>query len=63
MDSGNDKKPLTTIEVTDGGPLEIKGYIVLKDLKRDSEEILSEVSLCLCGRSGKKPFCDCSHKK
>jgi CDGSH-type Zn-finger protein len=63
MDSANDKKPLTIIEVTDGGPLEIKGHIILKDLKRDSEVTLGDVSLCLCGRSGNKPYCDCSHKK
>lgn len=49
------------IEVIEDGPLKISGHIVLKDLKRDVTVTLEEVSLCLCGRSKNKPFCDDSH--
>ncbi|NMC38139.1 MAG: CDGSH iron-sulfur domain-containing protein [Bacteroidales bacterium] len=51
------------VEVIDGGPLKITGKITLWDLKRDITDSPSEVYLCRCGRSSKKPYCDDSHKK
>jgi len=58
-DKGKDKNPV--IEIVEGGPINIKGRIVFKDLKRDITTDLDEVSLCLCGRSKNMPFCDDSH--
>ncbi|HPA86502.1 MAG TPA: CDGSH iron-sulfur domain-containing protein [Bacteroidales bacterium] len=58
-----EKKREVTVEVIDGGPIKITGRIVLKDLKRDTEETPGEIYLCRCGRSKTKPFCDDSHNK
>jgi len=63
METNNEKKSFTLVEVIDDGPLKITGNIVLKDLKRDVTESPKEVYLCRCGRSEKKPYCDCSHKR
>lgn len=62
MESNTNKKIVTIVEVIDGGPLKITGNFIVKDLKRDTDDTPSEIYLCRCGRSGKKPFCDCSHK-
>jgi len=63
MEANANKKPLTLVEVIDGGPLKITGNILLKDLKKDINDNPPEVFLCRCGRSGNKPYCDESHKK
>jgi CDGSH iron-sulfur domain-containing protein 3 len=58
----NDNKNSTAIvEVIDNGPVKITGQIVLRDLKKDFTGTLTEVSLCRCGRSCNKPYCDDSH--
>jgi len=51
------------IEVIENGPLKITGNILLRDLKRDTIGKPEEISICLCGKSGNKPYCDDSHKK
>jgi CDGSH-type Zn-finger protein len=51
------------VEIPDTGPVKITGNFIIKDLKRNTEEILSEVRLCRCGKSSNKPFCDESHKR
>ena len=57
-----DKKPCGAIvEIVEGGKLKISGNLVFRDLKRDITLNLEEVSLCLCGRSKNKPYCDNSH--
>lgn len=58
-----EKERKVTVEVIDGGPIKISGRIILKDLKRDTEETPDEIYLCRCGRSKTKPFCDDSHKE
>lgn len=63
MEERKDKEPETVVEVTDWGPLIIKGNFILKDLKREVESVPGEVHLCRCGRSANKPFCDESHKR
>ena len=47
------------------GPIRIKGKIVLKDptgkeFGLGGREV---ISLCRCGQSGNKPFCDGSHAR
>jgi CDGSH iron-sulfur domain-containing protein 3 len=61
--TNQETKSQAVVEVIDFGPLKITGNFILKDLKRDKEVALSEVSLCICGKSSNKPFCDESHKK
>jgi hypothetical protein len=58
-----ESKSQAIVEVVDFGPLKITGNFILKDLKRDKEVTLSEVKLCICGKSSNKPYCDESHKK
>ncbi len=62
MDEKKDIKPETEVEITDSGPIRIKGNFILKDLKRDAEWDPEEILLCRCGKSTNKPFCDDSHK-
>jgi len=63
MEENKEKKSQAVIEVTDFGPLLVTGNFVVKDIKRDKEESPSEIKLCICGKSGNKPYCDESHKK
>jgi CDGSH-type Zn-finger protein len=63
MEENKDNKSQALIEIEDFGPLKISGNFLLKDIKRDKEESPGEVKLCLCGKSGNKPYCDESHKK
>jgi CDGSH iron-sulfur domain-containing protein 3 len=63
MEEKKENKPQAVIEVIDFGPLKITGNFLLKDLKRDKEELPAEVKLCICGKSANKPYCDESHKK
>lgn len=60
---GNDNNNTDAIvEVIDNGPVKITGQIVLRDLKKNFTETLTEVNLCRCGRSCNKPYCDESHR-
>ncbi len=59
----DNQKSQALIEVIDGGPLKVSGNFILKDLKRDVSDNPTEVYLCRCGRSARKPFCDGSHRK
>lgn len=63
MEKTDNGENVAVVEVIDGGPLKITGKISLWDLKKDLTENPSEVYLCRCGRSAKKPFCDESHKR
>jgi hypothetical protein len=63
MEEKKEEKSQAIIEVIDFGPLKITGNFLVKDLKRDKEESPGEIKLCICGKSGNKPYCDESHKK
>ena len=62
MEDNKENKSQAIIEIVDFGPLKISGNFLLKDLKRGKEESPVEVKLCICGKSGNKPYCDESHK-
>ncbi|HWO75761.1 MAG TPA: CDGSH iron-sulfur domain-containing protein [Bacillus sp. (in: firmicutes)] len=53
-----------TIKVNDNGSLRISGgeHIDLLDGEGNKIDTKSSFSLCRCGRSNNKPFCDGSHK-
>lgn len=57
--------PSVTITVRPNGPLRVEGPIKL--INTDGNEIdltgKPAVSLCRCGASTKKPFCDGTHSK
>jgi CDGSH-type Zn-finger protein len=63
MERNSNNEPTAIVEIIEGGPLKIKGQIILKDLKKDIQEKREEVYLCRCGNSGNKPYCDSSHRK
>jgi len=62
MEDNKENKSQAIIEIIGFGPMKISGNFLLKDLKRGKEESPIEVKLCICGKSGNKPYCDDSHK-
>jgi CDGSH-type Zn-finger protein len=63
MEETKKDKTEASIELLEFGPIKISGNFILKDLKRDIEEMPGEVFLCRCGKSENKPYCDDSHLK
>ncbi len=54
----------TDITILKNGPVRIQGDIVVKDADGGEFDLAGRaaVSLCRCGHSENKPFCDGSHK-
>lgn len=52
----------TIIHVKNDGPYELVGSFSLVDEAGDSFDIPKSISLCRCGYSHEKPFCDGSHE-
>ncbi|AWX56567.1 CDGSH iron-sulfur domain-containing protein [Brevibacillus brevis] len=52
-----------TIKINDNGSIRVTGEVELLDGAGDKYEVGSPFSLCRCGQSEKKPFCDGTHKK
>lgn len=50
-----------TITVRDNGPYRVSGPVVLVDAEGNRFQTKEQFSLCRCGRSENKPFCDGSH--
>ncbi|MGM9929840.1 MAG: CDGSH iron-sulfur domain-containing protein [Bacillus sp. (in: firmicutes)] len=50
------------IKVNDNGSLRVTGEIELVDMNGNIFPTKQTFSLCRCGLSGKKPFCDGAHK-
>ncbi|WP_338448857.1 CDGSH iron-sulfur domain-containing protein [Niallia oryzisoli] len=57
----NDEK--VTIKINDNGSIRVTGEVELLDGAGSPFKIGSTFSLCRCGQSNKKPFCDGTHKK
>ena len=53
------------ITVRPNGPLRVEGHIVLQDADGATWDLTGKpaVSLCRCGLSEKRPFCDGSHNR
>ena len=51
------------IEIRENGPLRVTGPITITDKDGNNYNIPEGkwVSMCRCGQSQKKPFCDSSH--
>ena len=49
----------------DNGSLRISGNFIVKDVDGNIFDLggRTEISLCRCGHSNNKPFCDGTHKK
>ncbi|MCK6616784.1 MAG: CDGSH iron-sulfur domain-containing protein [Cyclobacteriaceae bacterium] len=54
----------TKITVSNNGSLRVEGDFEIVDMQGNAYGLRGRtlVSLCRCGRSGNKPFCDGSHK-
>ena len=55
----------TKITVNNNGPLRVEGDFEITDMSGNVYGLQGRtvVSLCRCGRSANKPFCDGSHKE
>jgi CDGSH-type Zn-finger protein len=55
----------TEIVVSPNGPLRISGNFVIKDPQGKEYDLAGRtaISLCRCGHSGNKPFCDGNHAR
>ena len=53
------------ITVRPNGPLRVEGHIVLKDADGREWDLTGKpaISLCRCGLSEKRPFCDGAHAR
>lgn len=51
------------IKAARNGPLEVKGGIALRDDQDSTPQEAEHYTLCRCGASRNKPFCDGSHQK
>jgi uncharacterized Fe-S cluster protein YjdI/CDGSH-type Zn-finger protein len=61
LDGGPEEShPITRVTPTRNGPLLVEGVIHVV-LENGTEEILPRATLCRCGASARKPFCDNSH--
>jgi len=56
---------MTEISVLNNGPLRVKGEVTLKDAEGNVYDLKGReaISLCRCGHSENKPFCDGSHNR
>lgn len=51
------------IDVVDDGPLYVQGGIPVQSADGATYEVRNRVTLCRCGASANKPFCDSAHKE
>ena len=51
------------IRVLDGGPYRVEGGVPILDHEGGEIEAPPAYSLCRCGGSSRKPFCDGTHKR
>lgn len=54
---------VTKITVRDNGPLRVEGMVQLVDAEGNEFEQKEAFSLCRCGFSENKPYCDGSHRR
>jgi CDGSH-type Zn-finger protein len=54
-----------TIVCNNNGPLRVTGNMVIKDAEGRDFDLSGRttISLCRCGGSGNKPFCDGTHNR
>lgn len=62
-EQGKKSRSKVSIEVIDDGPYRITGLVSLAFSDGTIHQKHERVSLCRCGASQRKPFCDGSHKR
>jgi CDGSH-type Zn-finger protein len=57
--------PTVKITVRPNGPLRVEGPIALVDVNGNEWDLTGKpaISLCRCGMSSKRPFCDGTHSR
>lgn len=53
---------MASIEPVPDGPLTVKGVTQCRNLRGEAIAVEDPFFLCRCGASGKKPFCDGTHR-
>ena len=53
----------TTIQCVENGPYMVRGPVLLKGDKGEPITTMAVMSLCRCGGSKSKPFCDGTHSR
>ncbi|MDD2315447.1 MAG: CDGSH iron-sulfur domain-containing protein [Proteiniphilum sp.] len=51
------------VKVIPNGPLQVTGVFEIDKQDGETEKHEGSTYLCRCGHSGKKPYCDGSHRK
>ncbi len=56
---------MTKITVNNNGSLRVEGEFTICDVEGNAYDLAgrTSISLCRCGHSGNKPFCDGTHRK
>ena len=62
-DGASETAASNSVQVIANGPLDAQGDLCIAQNKIDSNGIKHRASLCRCGASQNKPFCDGSHKQ
>ena len=63
LDGGPDEThPVTSVEPIRNGPLRVTGEIHVRH-EDGTDEVLPRATLCRCGGSARKPFCDNTHMR
>jgi CDGSH-type Zn-finger protein len=52
----------TIMKILDNGPLFVNGEVEMSDALGNRFTLGKQFTLCRCGLSDKKPFCDGSHR-
>jgi uncharacterized Fe-S cluster protein YjdI len=55
--------PKPVITASKNGPLEIRFHCEIRDAEGNLIRTVEKASLCRCGQSANKPFCDGTHRK
>ncbi len=58
----NNEDNKTKVTAFENGPLMIEGNFTIKGVDGTVLSTMNKASLCRCGKSANKPFCDGSHK-
>jgi len=59
----DERKDVSEVTIISNGPIKITGNFRVQGSDQQFLEVEDVVYLCRCGGSGKKPFCDGTHKK
>jgi CDGSH-type Zn-finger protein/uncharacterized Fe-S cluster protein YjdI len=60
---GDDTRTPLSIVATTNGPLAIEGAVTVRARDGSAQHYAVKATLCRCGASGRKPFCDGSHRR